>query len=230
MAVAPKDRVRILFVENQTLLRAGLRDLIDRNEGLEVVGEAADVSEGERLTSELLPDVVLIDVALAIPFLQRAETRRIAWRALLIAANSEKSRVVEAFHLGARGVVLEDSATEVLVKSIRSVARGKYWAADRPCDSATAALRAMAEPVVRSSQPANTFGLTPRELEILTALVAGYSNLEIARKLKISDHTVKHHVTHLFDKLGVYNRLELALFAIHHGLTSVVSQSDIDNG
>jgi DNA-binding NarL/FixJ family response regulator len=218
--VVSKSAVRILFAEKQTLLRAGLRNLLARHDGLEVIAEADDVPQAVRLAVELAPDLVLIEVALSLGFLQEMQAQRASWHILLLATAAEKSRIVEAFHLGARGVVLKDSPADVLVKAIRSVAKGKYWAGDQPVDTHTAALRAIAEPAVQPLLPANSFGLTPRELEILAAIVSGYSNQDIAEKLKISDHTVKHHVTHLFDKLGVYNRLELALFAIHHGLTS----------
>jgi two-component system nitrate/nitrite response regulator NarL len=97
------------------------------------------------------------------------------------------------------------------------VIEGKYWIGDRASETPPQGLKDF--PWLAETEPRpRTFGLTKRELEIVATVAAGYTNKEIARKLVISEDTVKHHVTNIFDKLGVYNRLELTLFAIHHGL------------
>jgi DNA-binding NarL/FixJ family response regulator len=120
--------------------------------------------------------------------------------------------------------VLKESATQVLVEAIRSIMKEMYWNVDQGVGTLGAVLRELAEPGVKLT-PLKTFGLTPRELEIVSAIVSGHSNRHIAERMSISEATIKHHLTNIFDKLGVYNRLELALFAIHHGL---VRRADAD--
>jgi DNA-binding NarL/FixJ family response regulator len=122
-----------------------------------------------------------------------------------------------ALQLGARGVVMKDAATEVLFKSIRCVMDGQYWVGREGVVNLVQTLRKM---MAANNEQASkkTFGLTKREFEIIGAIVGGYANKDIAREFKISEDTVKHHLTNIFDKVGVSSRLELALFAVNHKL------------
>jgi DNA-binding NarL/FixJ family response regulator len=138
-------------------------------------------------------------------------------RVILLTAAAEKDQIVEALQLGARGVVLKDSATQILLKSIRAVMDGEYWVGRESVSNLVQYLRGL---VGSSSNVARhrRYGLTPRELEIVSAVVAGYANKEIAEHFKISEDTVKHHLSNIFDKVGVSTRLELALFAVNQAL------------
>jgi DNA-binding NarL/FixJ family response regulator len=167
------------------------------------------------------PDILLLD--LAMPRLPGLESLRQVARAetnvhcILLTAAAQREQVLEALQLGARGVVLKESATQVLLKSIRCVMEGQYWVGRGSVSDLVEALRsAAASPT--AERPEQAFGITARELEIIGAVTAGLSNKDIAAKFDISEDTVKHHLTNIFDKLGVSNRLELALFAIHHSL------------
>jgi DNA-binding NarL/FixJ family response regulator len=132
----------------------------------------------------------------------------------VLTADAGDSDVVEALQLGARGVVLKHSPPEMVFKSIRSVAAGEYWVGrERVADLIEMMRKRQAASEVTERGPA--LGLTPRERQMVTAIVAGCSNGDIAQKFSISPKTVKHHLTNIFDKLGVSNRLELALFAVH---------------
>ena len=135
----------------------------------------------------------------------------------MLTAAIERAQIVEALQLGARGIVLKESATQLLLKSIRSVMAGQYWVGNESVSDLVTTLRDLMVPP-REEARKKTFGLTPRELEIISAIVAGYTNKDIAEKFSISEQTVKHHLTNIFDKLGVSNRLELALFAVNHHL------------
>ncbi len=221
--------IRVLIAETQTIFRAGLRRLLSRESDLEVVGEASTGRQLIEYASELRPDVVLLALGLckstsssapAFPEIIRDLAASDARpRTIVLGTATDTARITEALMLGARGAVLDNSPAHLLVKSIRSVMQGKLWAGDRAVSSRSAAIRsACGSPP--GSEPLQTFGLTRRELQIVSASVSGYSNRQIAARLKITEDTVKHHLTHIYDKVGVYNRLELALFAIHHGLVA----------
>jgi two-component system nitrate/nitrite response regulator NarL len=119
--------------------------------------------------------------------------------------------------LGAHGIVMKHAATDLLIKSIRSVMAGQYWVGHESVSDMVDVLRRVT-PQPSGSKARPDFGLTPREREVVGLIVAGYTNKDLAQKLSISEQTVKHHLTNIFDKLGVSNRLELVLFAIDHQL------------
>jgi two-component system, NarL family, nitrate/nitrite response regulator NarL len=220
--------IRILLAEKQAISRSGLRRLLEREPDMNVVAESADAKQASKLALELKPDVILLDLALctAVTWLPDTVHRPDSSGALamiMLASASEKTGLLKAFHMGARGAVVRELAGEVLIKAIRSVTKGRYWAASHEAKNLAAAVRALDEPFAQAPPP-KTFGLTPRELEVVAAIVACYSNQEIAARMKISEATVKHHVTNIYDKVGVYNRLELALFAIHHGLPAAAGR------
>ena len=139
-------------------------------------------------------------------------------RVILLTAAIEKSQVVEALLLGARGIVLKDSATQVLLKAIQTVMAGDYWMGQESVSNVVKYLRTLEQTTHDEARRPRKFGLSPRELEIVSAVVAGYSNKEIAEYFKICENTVKHHLSNIFDKLSVSTRLELALFAVNQGL------------
>jgi two-component system nitrate/nitrite response regulator NarL len=215
------ERIRILLAEGQAILREGLRHVLELEPDLEIAAETGDGREVFRLMAETSPDVAIVDLRLpGIPGLELLEGLSAGDtnpRILVLATADDKMISENAFNLGARGVVLKESAANVLIQGIRGVIEGKYWIGDRASETPPQGLKDF--PWLAETEPRpRTFGLTKRELEIVATVAAGYTNKEIARKLVISEDTVKHHVTNIFDKLGVYNRLELTLFAIHHGL------------
>jgi len=140
-------------------------------------------------------------------------------RTIVLAANIEKAQVAQAIQLGARGVVLKESATELLLQCIREVIAGRYWVGHEVVSDLVEVLRELL-PSSEGEQRRNSFRLTAREMEMITAIVGGYTNRDIAQKFSLSEQTVKHHLTNIFDKLGVSNRLDLALFAVNHNLVS----------
>jgi len=216
------EEIRILIADDHPIFRRGLRGLLEAEPGFVVVGEGSDGDEAVRLATSLQPDVLLLDLNMpgvsgmgALAELAAASSAS-AVRTIVLTASIEKPDIVKALQLGAAGVVLKTAPPDVLVKSIRAVRAGQHWIGRETVTDLVAALRgveAAPEKVAR-----DRFGLTRRELQITSAVVSGLSNKEIARQFVLSEDTVKHHLTNIFNKVGASNRLELALFAVHHRL------------
>jgi DNA-binding NarL/FixJ family response regulator len=134
---------------------------------------------------------------------------------VLLTATIEKPQILEALQLGAKGVVLKEAAPDLLVKCIQAVLAGQYWVGRESVADLVDTLRSLT-PAPAGGKTA--YGLSQRELQVVSAVVTGLSNKEIAVRFALSEDTVKHHLTRIFSKLGVSNRLELALFAMNYGL------------
>jgi two-component system nitrate/nitrite response regulator NarL len=218
-----KPQIRILIADDHPIFRDGLRRLLEAEPKFTVIGEACDGAEAVKLARQLRPDIMLLDLAMprhpGLEALREMNTNAgpNAVRIILLTAAAEKNQIVEALQLGARGVVMKDSATQLLLKSIDTVMSGEYWVGRESVSNLVQYLRTLVQSSGEEARQ-RKFGLTPRELEIVSAVVAGYANKEIAEYFKISEDTVKHHLSNIFDKLGVSTRLELALFAVNQSL------------
>lgn len=221
MDARKNSETRILIADDHPIFRDGLRRLLESEREFKVVGEACDGVEAINLVQQLKPEILLLDLAMprraGLEALREISPDLAFVRVILLTAAAEKHQIVEALQLGARGVVLKDSATQILLKSIRAVMNGEYWVGRESVSNLVQYLRGMVD---SSSQDLRKkkFGLTPRELEVISAVVAGFANKEIAQHFKISEDTVKHHLSNIFDKVGVSTRLELALFAVNQAL------------
>jgi DNA-binding NarL/FixJ family response regulator len=213
--------IRIVIADDHPIFRDGLRKLLESEPGFSVVSEAADGNEAVALVERMAPDVLLLDLAMpkrpGLDALRDLANGPQSVRTILLTAAIEKTEIVKALQLGARGIVLKEVATELLFKCIRCVMRGEYWVGRESVADLVEMLQSLSSAESRD-KGRSAYGLTKREQQIVQQVVAGLTNRDIARHLGISEDTVKHHVTNVFNKVGVSTRLELALFAVHKGL------------
>lgn len=213
-------KIQIVLADDHPVVRIGVRNMLAGDEGFEVIGEAGDGDEAITQTLELKPDILLLD--LLMPKMPGIEALRAIMngsptvKILLLTSTITTQQIIEALQIGARGIVLKDALTGDLQTAIRTVVGGDYWIGGKRVVNLVSALHELME---KAAQPQRkTYGLTPRELEVVGAIVEGCSNRDIARQFNLSEETVKRHLSNIFDKTGVSTRLELALFAIAHQL------------
>jgi len=219
---AKKGVIRVLIADDHPIVRDGLRKLLSLEEDFQIVGEASDGCEVLDKVQELDPDVLLLDLRMpnldGLSALQALQQTNKHTRVIVLTASEDKNEFVQAMKLGCSGIVLKQTAPELIVKSIRKVFQGEIW-----LDSHTTAavMRQFSSPGDLGSNGSRSRERSPlsqREREIVALVAQGYKNKEMAEKMFISEQTVKNHLHNIFDKLGVSDRLELALYAIHKGL------------
>jgi DNA-binding NarL/FixJ family response regulator len=222
MNIQPRRR-RVVIVDDHTLFRDGLRTILSMEDDFEVIADVESAEDIVELMWETKPDVLLLDIRMpqgsgldAVPAVCRISPNTTV---IILTACDEMEEHVRAFKLGARGVVLKDSARQTLVQAIRSVCRGETWMDPRMRGVLVAEL-------ARSGSDGDGLtidrddGLTDRELEIVRLVAAGKKNKEVAEQLAISERTVRTNLTSVFQKLGVRDRIGLVMYALRHGLTA----------
>ena len=217
-----KTTIRIMVADDHPIVREGIRRLLELEEDIQVVAEAGDGREVLELLGETKPDIVLLDLKMpgmdGLAVLQTLQHMKGGSKIIVLTASEDKNEWVQAMKLGCAGIVVKQTAPELIIKSIRKVQEGEIW-----LDSHTTAavMRQFAGPGDGSAGGGRGRGRSPlsnREREIVALVAQGYRNREMAEKMFISEQTVKNHLHNIFDKLGVSDRLELALYAIHKGL------------
>jgi len=216
---APAPTVRIVIADESPIFRDGLRRLLAADARLQTVGDTPVGSAVPTLLGRLRPDVLLLGAAstgdLWADTLRGIASEAISVRTILLANAIDTRQVTTALQSGAAGVLAKDSAAELLFKSIDAVMAGECWiGTERSSRGVAAGVRRLDH----ARRHELGFGLTRRELDIIRAVLDGDTNREIAARLSISENTVKRHLMHTFNKMGVSSRVELALFAAHHRL------------
>jgi two-component system, NarL family, nitrate/nitrite response regulator NarL len=220
MTKAAASPIKILIADDHPVVRIGLRNMLQADGHMRIVAEAKDGAEALDMVRTHRPDILLLDLAMptmpGMDALRELTTEATATRTIVLTGLADKRQILEALQLGARGVVLKDAVGEHLSACIRAVMQGQYWLEGRPVQNLLQVLHDLAAQTAPPSR--KTFGLTARELEVVTLITEGSTNKHIAASFGISEETVKRHLTNIFNKLGVGNRLELALFALNHNL------------
>lgn len=213
--------IRILIVDDHTLLRSGIKLALQRHEGFEVVGEAGDGLEGIKRAKQLKPDVVLLD--LHMPGTSGLEALRVLvedvpeTQVVMLTVSEDAEDLLETLRAGARGYLLKNIDTDFLLESIRRAAHGESVMSPQMAHKLADSLRA---PPKESAAvvDVNPGKLSPREREIIVMLAHGASNKEIARVLNLSESTIKIHVQGILRKLNIAKRVQAAVYAVAHGL------------
>ncbi|MFC4116103.1 response regulator [Nonomuraea zeae] len=211
--------IRVLVADDQALVRAGVRMLLQATGDMEVVGEAEDGAEAVRLAERHLPDVILMDLRMprvdGLEAIKRVLAARPGSRIVVLTTFAEDGNVYAALRAGAVGFLVKDDEPERMVDAVRRAAAGEQLLAP-------SVLRRVVERFLdaeeRAAPPATPMGLTERELEVLALVGTGLSNAEIAEELHVGVTTVKTHIAAAMDKLGLRNRIQAAVVAHRSGL------------
>ena len=224
-----KAKIRIVVADDHPIFRDGLCKLLALEDDFEVVGQAQDGLQVLDVLQQLQPDILLLDLRMpgldGLATLQRLQAVKNKARIIVLTASDDKNEFVQAMKLGTSGIVLKQTATEMLIKSIRKVHAGEIWLDSHTTQAVIRQFVANEEsappPVFQPIAPMRDRERSPlsqREREIVSLVAQGFKNKEMAEKMFISEQTVKNHLHNIFDKLGVSDRLELALYAIHNNL------------
>jgi two-component system nitrate/nitrite response regulator NarL len=224
LANAGMSNIRVLIADDSSLFRDGLSNLVSAQPDLHVAGTVDSAATANEQIRLLKPDVVLLGWSASAPASQRifaaVQDAKLQTRIIMMVSDDGKEDFVEAIRLGCSGIVPKTTSTELLLKSIRKVYAGEIWLDRMSTADVIRRLSKKGAGNVGARQGLREQGaaLSTREREIVGLIAQGFKNKDMAERLFISEQTVKNHLHNIFDKLGVSDRLELALYAIHHKL------------
>ena len=217
-----KQVIRVLMADDHVIFRQGVRKLLEEEDDISIVGEAANGNECVHMMAKVRPDILLLDLNMpdkdGLTVLKELNFDSLPTQVIVLTATEDGREAVRAMRLGARGIVLKQSASDLLVKSIRQVYGGEIWLDNRITADVMKAFGKSSDGGAPRDKPL----LSDRESQIMRLVAQGQRNKEIGQNLFISEQTVKNHLHNIFDKLGVSDRLELALYAFHHHLIETV--------
>ena len=215
--------IRVLVAIDHFLFRTSLRALLDASSRCQVVADAGDLKTTLQMTDEYRPDILLLGWQMSqqddMRILRELAVCPYSLRVILVGVEQKSAAVVRAIQLGVRGILSNETGCDELFDAIRKVMDGQHVLGQAAVDSL---VHIATNPAPRTAfqKAKQKFGITRREFDVISEVVAGFSTVEIVERLSLSPNTLKHHMTHIYDKLGLSNRLELVLFAVHHGIVS----------
>ena len=218
------DKIRILIIDDHPLFREGIKSLIARNPGFEVVGEAGNGRKGLRMAKELKPDLVVMDISLpdksGIDLTRDIRSHLSETRVIIVSMHSKIDYITEAFRAGASGYMVKESAVGTLIQGLKAVSRGEYYLDSSFSHNVVKKLMEFPEKEAKITD-ARYDTLTPREQQVMRLLAEGISTKEIAERLFISRKTVENHRTSIMSKLELHGTIELIRYAARLGLIDV---------
>jgi len=219
------EKIRLLIADDHPIFRQGLRGILSDEPDVEIVGEVGDGNQAIEMARSLTPDVVLVDVAVAnkdgIEVARTIKTQLPRTGVIIMTAHDDEEQLFQAIKVGAAGYYLKDVEPEVLIDAIRRVSNGEYLINESVLTKPLVASRVLKQfrDLALAGQDVEPLfvPLSAREIEVLEYIARGNSNKEIARALKISDQTVKNHITSILRKLAVNDRTQAVVYALRHG-------------
>jgi DNA-binding NarL/FixJ family response regulator len=225
MSPRPSLLIRVLLIDDHAVVRTGLRMLLESQPGLSVVGEAANRGEALTIAAQLRPDILLLDLDLGedngLDFLPDLLAAAPGSHVLVLTGVQDPETHQRAIRLGAVGLVLKERAAGVLLRAIERVHAGQVWLDRSLLAKVLGEMTPNTPPASRNPETAKIATLTPREREVVALVGEGLKNKQIADRLYVSGTTVRHHLTSIFAKLGVADRLSLVVYAYRYGLASL---------
>jgi len=222
--MAKAKKIRILIADGHPIFRAGLKQLLSREPDISVVGEAENGPQVLKKVGELNPRILILDLLLpgmnGLGVLQELQQKQKKTRVIILTALEKEEDFVNAMRLGTAGLVLKEASLDVLVKCVRKVEAGEIWLDTRMTAAVTKEFSGLG-PSGRRERDSSP--LSSREKQVVGLVSQGFKNKEVAQRMFISEQTVKNHLHNIFDKLGVSDRLELALYVIHKNLQAPLS-------
>ena len=213
------EKVKILIVDDHSMIREGLKQLLELDGDIQVIGEAGNGEECLNLLDTLHPDVILLDINMPVmnglkmlEVLRNSEKKE--QKILILTIHNEVEYLMRAVEIGVEGYVLKDAESSVLKKAIMTIASG-----DEYIDASM--IPVMKEKLLQTKEKSEEEVLTRREIEVLKLVAEGLFNKEIAFKLSISEKTVKNHVSNIFKKIGVFDRTQAAVYAIKNNIVEL---------
>ena len=213
------EQVKILIVDDHSMIREGLKQLLELDGDIKVIGQAGNGEECLKMLETVHPDVILLDINMPVmnglkmlEILRQTEYRN--QKVLILTIHNEVEYLMKAVEIGVEGYVLKDAESAVLKKAIMTIASGEEY-----IDSSM--IPVMREKILSDREKKEEDVLTRREIEVLKLVAEGLFNKEIAFKLSISEKTVKNHVSNIFKKIGVFDRTQAAVYAIKHNIVEL---------
>lgn len=213
------EKISIVIVDDHSMIREGLKQLLELDGDIQVIGEAGNGEECLKLLEKIKPDVILLDINMPVMngLKMLEELRKSVYkeqRVLILTIHNEVEYLMKAIEVGVNGYVLKDAESVVLKKAITTIANGEEY-----IDSSM--IPVMKEKILQDKEKKEEDILTRREIEVLKLVAEGLFNKEIAFKLSISEKTVKNHVSNIFKKIGVFDRTQAAVYAIKHNIVEL---------
>ena len=222
MATSLSQPIRVVIVDDHVVVRTGLRMLIESRPGITVVGEASNGSEALAVVARTQPNIIVLDLDLGgesgLDYFPGLRTAASTARVLVLTGVRDPELHRRAVRLGSMGLVRKEEAAEVLLQAIKKVHAGEVWLEPAMIASVLGEMTGTRASQLLDPEAAKIASLTEREREVVTLMGQGLRNKQIAERLGISETTVRHHLTSIFAKLGVTDRLELVIYIYRHGL------------
>ncbi|MFZ5989757.1 MAG: response regulator [Bacillota bacterium] len=215
------DKIRVVIADDHTMVRQGLKQILELEDDMVVVAQAPNGEEAIKVANEYHPDVILMDINMpgmnGLQAIKEMKSTNIASRIIVLTIHEDREYLFKTLQMGAEGYVLKDADPSVLVEAIRSVNRGQSYI---QANMTKELVREFNRVTLHDKGKSEENSLTSRELEVLELIAEGMINKEIAKRLYISEKTVKNHVSNIFRKLNVSDRTQAAIYAFKHNMTS----------